>query len=53
MVWLHPTMAKTVSSTTGALVGSGSLKAHSLYLKVTYLLRTDFYLQLQPLASIQ
>jgi len=26
MVWVHPKMTKTVSSTTGALVGAGSLK---------------------------
>jgi hypothetical protein len=26
MVWIHPKMAKTFSSTTGALVGVGSLK---------------------------
>jgi hypothetical protein len=26
MVWVHPKTAKTVSSTTGALVGAGSLK---------------------------
>ncbi len=33
--------------------GQQFTQAHSLYLKVTYLLRTDFYFQLQPLASIQ
>jgi len=26
MVWVHPKMAKIVSSTTGALVGAGSLR---------------------------
>ncbi len=26
MVWVHPKTAKTVSSTTGAVVGAGSLK---------------------------
>jgi hypothetical protein len=26
MVWVHPKMTKTVSSTAGALVGAGSLK---------------------------
>jgi len=26
MVWVHPKMAKTVSSTTGALVSAGSLR---------------------------
>jgi hypothetical protein len=30
MVWVHPKTAKTVSSTTGALVGAGSLKASKI-----------------------
>jgi hypothetical protein len=29
MVWVHPKTAKIISSTTGALVGVGSLKPHT------------------------
>jgi hypothetical protein len=45
MVWVHPKTAKTISSTTSALVGAGSLKP--IFTTPTY---TNIIIPLEPYA---